>query len=90
MENCITREFKGHNALIICSVWFLTIVEHSNRTIFVLMVHFSQTFERYMFITSKSPQVLLVLMFIVAIAKIADSQQIIAFNKLFVWHYSIN
>ena len=25
-----------------------------------------------------------------AIAKIADSQQIIAFNKLFVLHYSIN
>ena len=28
--------------------------------------------------------------YIVAIAKIADSQQIIAFNKLFVLHYSIN
>ena len=28
-------------------------------------------------------------MYIVAIAKIADSQQIIAFNKLFVLHYSI-
>ena len=29
-------------------------------------------------------------MYIVAIAKIADSQQIIAFNKSFVLHYSIN
>ena len=43
-----------------------------------------------MFMTWKSPQVLLVLMYIVAIAKIADSQQIIAFNRLFVLHYSIN
>ena len=29
-------------------------------------------------------------MYIVAIAKIADSQQVIAFNKLFILHYSIN
>ena len=29
-------------------------------------------------------------MYIVAIAKIADSQQTIAFNKLFILHYSIN
>ena len=29
-------------------------------------------------------------MYSVAIAKIADSQQIIVFNKLFVLHYSIN
>ena len=29
-------------------------------------------------------------MYIVAIAKIADSQLIIAFNKLFVLHFSIN
>ena len=29
-------------------------------------------------------------MYIVVIAKIADSQQIIALNKLFVLHYSIN
>ena len=29
-------------------------------------------------------------MYIVAIDKIADSQQIIAFNKLFVLHNSIN
>ena len=33
---------------------------------------------------------LLVLVYIVAIAKIADSQQSIAFNKLFVLHYCIN
>ena len=65
-------------------------MKHSNRIIFVLMVHFSHTFERYVFITQKSPQALLVLMYIVAIAKIDDSQQIIALNKLFVLHYSIN
>ena len=65
-------------------------MKHSDRTIFALMVHFSHKFERYMFITKKSPQVLLLLMYIVAIAKIADSQQIIAFNKLFVLHYSIS
>ena len=29
-------------------------------------------------------------MYIVAITKIADSQQITAFNRLFVLHYSIN
>ena len=59
-------------------------MKHSNRIIFVLMVHFSHTFEiYYVYHLEKNPGIL-VLMYIVAIAKIADSQQIISFNKLFV------
>ena len=66
--------FKMVKCIIICSVWFLIILKHSNRTIFVLMVHFSHTFERCMFIT----------------AKIADSQQIIAFDILFSLFYQLD
>ena len=49
-------------------------MKHSNRTTFVLMVTFSHTFEKYMFIT----------------VKIADSQQIIAFNIFFSLFYQLD
>ena len=54
------------------------------------MVHFSHTFERYIMFYHLEKPPGIASIDIVAIAKTADSQQIIAFNKLFVLHYSIN
>ena len=48
------------------------------------MVHFSHIFERDRFITLKSPHTMLVFIDMVDIAKIDDSQYIIAFYDLFI------
>ena len=65
-------------------------MKHSNRTLFALMVHFYVVIHlKHVYHLEKPPGIVSINVYL-AIAKITDSQQIIAFNKSFVLHYSIN